>query len=146
MPELVRPLEAISQQWDRLASNATYMLMLPGGVKVDLIFASANVPLPAWQLSRETIGGIDSHFWDWIIWLASKDPRGREELVREEFEKMSNHLLRPMGIAETPADVGEAVRLYREARSGREAEMEVRVDRSLEQNVTGALRRGGYRF
>ena len=36
LPTLVEPLEPLAAQWDRLTERATYMLMLPGAVKVDL--------------------------------------------------------------------------------------------------------------
>src|SRR6266700_1051488 len=36
LPTLVEPLEPLAAQWDRLTERSTYMLMLPGAVKVDL--------------------------------------------------------------------------------------------------------------
>jgi hypothetical protein len=49
------------------------MLILGGPVKVDLIFAGQGHEheLP-WKPSHETLAGIDAHFWDWMLWLRSK--------------------------------------------------------------------------
>ncbi len=57
--ELVAPLEPLAQQWDRLSEHACYMLMLPGAVKVDLIFEEPHSPEPRWVVSRETLRGVD---------------------------------------------------------------------------------------
>src|SRR5436190_3362575 len=38
LPLLVAALDPLAQQWDRLADTMCWMVMLPGPVKVDLIF------------------------------------------------------------------------------------------------------------
>ena len=76
LPELVAPLEPLAQQWDRLSPHACYMLMLRGIGKVDLIFDEPWESSPPWEVSAETLRGIDDHFWDWTIWLAAKEGLG----------------------------------------------------------------------
>src|SRR5919106_3736092 len=50
LPALVRPLEALAAQWDRLTERATYMLMLPGAVKIDLFPGDERRKLePPWK-------------------------------------------------------------------------------------------------
>ena len=78
LPALVAELEPLAQQWDRISAYPCYMLMLAGPVKVDLIFPDEPYEsLPPWSVSAETLDGIDQHFWDWILWLASKREKER---------------------------------------------------------------------
>src|SRR5919198_1186230 len=52
VPELLGPLEPLAQQWDPLGERATYMLMLRGPTKVDLIFLhERRSPRPRWHVS-----------------------------------------------------------------------------------------------
>jgi hypothetical protein len=143
LPDLVSRLEPLAQQWDRLTSPACYMLMLRGPVKVDLIFP--DVPRafdPPWGVSADTLEGIDRHFWDWILWLASKRQRGHDERVREELVKMRDHLLGPMGAERAPRSIEEAIDRYRDARDRLEGETGVAVPRRLELEVLPAIPRG----
>src|SRR5262249_56796395 len=49
LPELLAPLEPITQQWDRLSEHPCWMQMLRGPVKIDLIFAEeVQEPGPPW--------------------------------------------------------------------------------------------------
>src|SRR5207248_6232213 len=72
LPALVEPLKPIAQQWDRLGDYHCYMLTLGGPVKVDLIFDEPHEDEPPWEPRPDTLPGIDRHFWDWTLWLASK--------------------------------------------------------------------------
>ena len=140
LPALVAELEPLGQQWDRISAYPCYMLMLAGPVKVDLIFPDEPYEsLPPWSVSAETLDGIDQHFWDWILWLASKREKGKDELVRRELEKMSAHLLRPLGAEAVPDSIDAALEGYRTARDEREREFGVRVSRRREREVLPAI-------
>jgi predicted nucleotidyltransferase len=146
LPELVDPLEPLSRQWDRLSPHPTYMLMLRGPLKLDLLFLGmVNDPRPPWIATQDTLRAIDDHFWDWVLWLASKDRRGgREALVREQQTLLHVHLLGPLGVTGVPEGVEEAVHAYLAARERAERVFSVRVERALGEEVMGGLRRAGY--
>jgi len=142
LPSLVVGLEPLAQQWDRISDYPCYMLMLSGPVKVDLIFPEEPYEsLPPWTVTVETLDGIDRHFWDWILWLASKREKGQDDLVRRELLKMSEHLLRPLGVDRVPGSIEDALDSYRFARDEREREFGLKVSRRLEREVLPALRR-----
>src|SRR5918911_942077 len=98
LPGLVTPLRPLAQQWDPLAETACYMLLLRGPTKVDFLFDRPRQPNPPWSASGQTLQAIDQHFWDWVLWLASKDSAGKDELVHDELAKMSIFLLGPLGV------------------------------------------------
>lgn len=143
LPDLVSPLDPLGQQWDRLSKRWNYMLLLPGPTKVDIIVDRLHDQEGPWEPNAENLQEIDHHFWDWILWLGGKALRGRTELVNEELRKMSDHLLRPLGVDRVPANVEGAVRAYREARSKAEARLESVLDKRIEKEVTRALRETG---
>ena len=143
LPALVSALEPLAQQWDRISAYPCYMLMLPGPLKVDLIFPGEPYEsLPPWTVSPDTLNGIDQHFWDWILWLASKGEKGEDELVRRELEKMSEHLLRPLGAEAVPSSIDAALESYRTARDEREREFGLEVSRRREREVLPAISNG----
>ena len=140
LPALVAELEPLGQQWDRISAYPCYMLMLAGPVKVDLIFPDEPYEsLPPWSVSAETLDGIDQHFWDWILWLASKQEKREDELVRRELIKMRDHLLGPLGGDRAPSSIEAAVEAYRAARDEREREFGVQVSRRREKEVLTVL-------
>jgi hypothetical protein len=143
LPELVTSLEPLAQQWDRISDYPCYMLMLTGPIKVDLIFPDEPYEsLPPWTVTAETLDGIDQHFWDWILWLASKREKGQDELVGRELEKMSAHLLRPLGAEVVPDSIDAALGAYRKARDEREHEFGVEISRRREREVLPAVSSG----
>jgi hypothetical protein len=143
LPKLVAPLDPLAQQWDRISDYPCYMLMLTGPVKVDLIFPGEPYEsLPPWTVTPDTLDGIDQHFWDWILWLASKREKGKDELVRRELEKMSAHLLRPLGAEAVPDSIDAALEGYRRARDEREREFGVQISRRREREVLPAVSSG----
>ena len=143
LPALVSALEPLAQQWDRISAYPCYMLMLTGPVKVDLIFPGEPYEsLPPWTVSAETLDGIDQHFWDWILWLASKREKSKDDLIRRELEKMSEHLLRPLGVDAAPASIEAAIEGYRRARDEREREFGREVSRRREREVLPAVSSG----
>jgi hypothetical protein len=140
LPRLLSRLDPLVAQWDRLSPEHCWMLILPGPVKVDLIFPDEPYEVqPPWQPSGETIVALDAHFWDWMLWLASKDAAGKDEQVTAELEKAFDHLLSPLGVASPPASIAESVAEYRRARKRREQEFGVVVPRELEREVVPAL-------
>ncbi|HET7308987.1 MAG TPA: nucleotidyltransferase domain-containing protein [Actinomycetota bacterium] len=140
LPELVTPLDPLAQQWDRISDYPCFMLMLQGPVKVDLIFPEEPYEsLPPWTVSVDTLDGIDQHFWDWILWLASKREKGQDQLVQGELVKMRDHLLRPMGVDRIPGSIEAAVVRYRSARDEWERELGIEVSRRREREVLSVL-------
>jgi len=140
LPVLVAELEPLAQQWDRISAYSCYMLMLAGPVKVDLIFPDEPYESqPPWTVTAETLDGIDQHFWDWILWLASKREMGQDDLVGRELVKMRDHLLRPLGVERIPGSIEVAVERYRAARDEREREFGFEVSRRREREVLPVL-------
>jgi hypothetical protein len=148
LPELVEPLDPLSRQWDRYSPHPTYMLMLRGPLKLDLLFLGrVNEPRPPWTLSAGSLTGIDDHFWDWLLWIASKDRAGgRDQLVREQLLLLHVQLLGPLGVETAPAGVEDAVRAYLTAREHAERAYGMHIDRALGEEVMSGLRRAGYRL
>jgi hypothetical protein len=143
LPPLVAELEPLGQQWDRISAYPCYMLLLAGPVKVDLIFPDEPYEsFPPWTVSAQTLDGIDQHFWDWILWLASKQEKREDELVRCELIKMRDHLLGPLGVDRVPGSIGAAVEGYRAARDERERDFGVEVSRRREREVFPVLPTG----
>ena len=147
LPALVAELEPLSQQWDRLGPNdyCCYMLTLAGPVKIDLIFpAVPHRPEPPWEVTPDTLGGIDQHFWDWALWMAAKEQSGKRDLLRQELTKMSEHLLKPMGVDRVPGSIHAATVEYLSARERLEPSLGVHVSRRLELEVLPVLRAAGW--
>jgi hypothetical protein len=144
LPALVAPLAPLAQQWDRLSPRACYMLMLRGVGKVDLIFDEPHAPEPPWEVSVDTLRGIDDHLWDWTIWLAAKDRAGKRDLVAEELTKMHEHLLGPLGVQRVPQSVRDAVAAYTAARAEAEERSGTQSPRAVEDEVRKMLAVEGY--
>ena len=144
LPALVAPLVPLAAQWDRLSERATYMLMLPGAIKVDLFPGDERRALdPPWEPTPSNLVAIDAHFWDWTVWLGAKVLAGRTDLAAEELRKMQLHLLRPLGVTSPPATVEEAAAAYQLARDQLERRWEISVPRRLGDEVMAALVRHG---
>jgi hypothetical protein len=141
LPGLVAPLEPLAAQWDRLSAYWCYMLIVAGPAKVDLIFANEpHTDEPPWRPSRDNLAELDAHFWDWMLWLNAKEAAGKLDRVAVELEKLTVHLLEPLGVERVPSSVADAVARYRTARARAERELGVTVARRLEQAVVPALR------
>jgi hypothetical protein len=140
LPDLLEALAPIAQQWDRLSTHACWMLMLPGPVKIDLIFADEPHELePPWPPTADNLPAIDRHFWDWLLWLASKNTAGKHDLVSAELQKLFEHLLEPLGVEQRPSSLRDAVGAYRLARKQAEDRFELQVPRRLEAEVASTL-------
>jgi len=140
LPGLLAPFEPLAAQWDRLSDTECFMLILPGPVKVDLIFPDQpHQPEPPWQPTRENLVGIDRHFWDWTLWLAGKEAGGKRESLSAELEKLFQHLLAPLGAEAPPTSVADAVSTYLRLRDALERRFEVEVPRVLERAALPSL-------
>jgi predicted nucleotidyltransferase len=132
LPQLTEVLKPLARLWDPLAEIATYMLILPGPTKVDFLFTdqpSEHLPPPV--PGTDNLISIDAHFWDWSLWLTSKIASGKTELVEKELDKMTEHILRPMGVTKRPATLLEATDLYLNARIDQESRWGVQVPQQL---------------
>jgi hypothetical protein len=140
LPKLLARLEPLAQQWDPLSEHWCYMLILAGPTKIDLLFLAEphQLELP-WVVTAETLEAVDRHFWDWFLWLGSKDRAGKTELVSGELEKLWRHLLSPLGVEQPqPPTLEAALSSYLQARQAAEAELGVEVPRRLEREVRKA--------
>ena len=73
LPAILTTLEPLAAQSDRLTERATYMLMLSGAIKVDLLPGDERRALePPWEPTPSNLVAIDAHFWDWTVWLGGK--------------------------------------------------------------------------
>jgi hypothetical protein len=134
--DLVAPLASLAAQWDPFAGHACYMLMLPGAVKVDLLFLDQPREWAgAWEPSAATLPAIDRHFWDWILYVEQKRRGGPGDRVSQLLADMHRLMLSPMGAAEPPASVAEAVDAYVAARERLEHDYGIEVPRALEREV-----------
>ncbi|MFB4317316.1 nucleotidyltransferase domain-containing protein [Actinomadura sp. 21ATH] len=136
LPGLVAPYEPLAAQWDPLGDAESYLLVLPGPVKVDLIFP--DVPRswnPPWRVGPDTLPAMNAHFWDWTLWLVSKRHHGMTDRVRGELLKMSHHLLQPLGIEALPLSLEEAAERFVRARNRLEKRYGSHISRRLEEEV-----------
>jgi hypothetical protein len=141
LPTLLASLDPLAAQWDRLGDTWCWMLILRGPVKVDLIFEEPHVHEPPWQPSAENLEALDAHFWDWTLWLHAKEAAGKRKQVSEELRKLSEHLLRPLGVEAVPASVVDAVDRYRPVRDALERRFGRSVPRALEAEVAPVVGR-----
>lgn len=139
LPSLTSPLRPVIAQWDRLSRNWCFMMILAGPVKVDLIFDRPHLIASPWLASAATLAAIDDHFWDWALWLGSKQLAGRNDVVTAELGKMHAHLLAPLGVTAVPTSLAQAVAGYRAARDNWERVSRRKVSRTAEATVLPSL-------
>jgi predicted nucleotidyltransferase len=145
LPGLIAELGSLSYLWDPLSEHDIFMMILKGPVKVDIIFDRPHRPVPPWTVSRDNLGKIHNHFWDWIFWIAGKALNGKVVLVKRELRKMHIHLLAPLGCRISPASVEEAVNSYTTAFRAQEKCLNLKINRTLEKEVIKGLREMGFR-
>jgi hypothetical protein len=133
LPALVAPLGAVGEQWEPMGHFPVYQLLLRGPEKLEYLFLDQRQLAMAPPTSP---AAIDTHFWDWTWWLATKASIGRDDLVAEHLPQLHTHLLRPLGVAEVPAGIEAAIAAYL-ARRG------APVSRALEDEVRHGIRRIG---
>lgn len=141
---LVAAHPALAAQWDPLPSDVTYMLLLPGARKVDFIFAGeAPAARGPWAPGRDAPAAIEAHFWDWLLWLGSKQLKGDQALVDAELAKMHHFLLGPLGAKGIPRSLDEALGQFDRWRAGEAAAGRLPVRSALRDDILPALRSAG---
>lgn len=142
LPKLMQPLEPLSQQWEPMGHFPVYQVLLRGPLKIEYLFLDRTQdPTPPRTPSPETLPAINTHFWDWMWWLTTKASVGRTDLVQEHLAQLQGQLLSPMGIADAPASIEEAVDAYVARRDALEEAFGITVDRALENEVREGMRR-----
>jgi hypothetical protein len=144
LPEVIGALRPLAALWDPLGEHRNYMAIFPGLVKLDLHLNLPPPPHMPWSVNADTLAELDTHFWDWTLWLAGKALKGHTALVSGELEKMHEFLLGPLGVEEVPQSIDAAVEAYRAGRSSAENSWSVSLPGSaLESEVLPALERHG---
>ena len=133
---LVAPLRPLAEQWDRLSEIRCYMLVVHGPIKVDFLFPDEpNKQSGPWRVSKDSLDHIDAHFWDWVLWLASKKFRGNLELVSTELSKLFDHILQPMLVKQAPETISDAINDYKKSRGDFEARFGISMNTELQDEV-----------
>jgi hypothetical protein len=146
LPTLVAPLDPLGEQWEPLGRFPVYQVLLRGPTKVEYLFLGhSQQPAPPVQPGRDTLVAIDTHFWDWIWWLATKAAVGRDDLVAEHLPQLAAHLLRPMGVTAIPKSTDAAIAAFVARRDALEAEYGISVPRALEDEVRRGIGRIDHR-
>jgi hypothetical protein len=115
-----------------------------GPTKVEYLFLDKTQDAaPPVRPSPETLEAINTHFWDWIWWLVTKDAAGREDLVAEHLPRLHAHVLVPLGVAGRPESIDAAIAAYVHRRDALEREYGVTVPRALEHEVLAGRSRVG---
>ena len=146
LPKLLEEVRPLSQIWDPLSHHAVYMLILKGPTKVDLIFDYPHEPEPARAINRETIEHINKHFWDWILWIASKEIRGMHDITKEELKKMHTYLLATMGCTAIPITVEDAINEYTLLSGKQKKLLQTEISPTLEKEVVKGLKIMGFKL
>jgi hypothetical protein len=142
MPRLVAPLEPLGQQWEPLGHFPAYQVLIRGPTKVEYLFVNeTQEPMAPVPPSPQTLGAINTHFWDWIWWLITKDADGRQDLVTEHMPQLHGHLLRPMGIVAAPESIDAAIAAFIARRDALERDYSIALPRALEEEVCDGNRR-----
>ena len=142
MPALVAPLEPIGEQWEPTGRFPVYQVMLRGPTKLEYLFLDESQDaMPAPVPGPDTLGAINTHFWDWVWWLITKGAAGRHDLVAEHMPQLHEHVLRPLGIAAVLVGIDAAIAAFVAGRDALEREYGITVPRELEDEVQAGYRR-----
>lgn len=142
LPSLVAPVRPLHKFWDPYGRHYAYMVLLEGPTKLDVcFFDQPHEYEPPYEVTAESLPGIDRHFWDWILWTEQKRLSADEPQMRESLELMYTHMLRPMGVEVEPASVADALTAYLSARDRLERELGETIDRTLEREILPVLKR-----
>jgi hypothetical protein len=144
LPSLTLKLDPLSHLWDPLSHQSVYMMILRGPTRVDIIFDHRQQQKPPWTVNSETIIPINSHFWDWILFIASKEAKGSMDIVSKELRKMYPYLLAPLGCTRIPDSVEEAVREFILLFGEHKRLFNIVVDPALETEVINGLKAMGF--
>ena len=142
MPALVAPLDPLGQQWEPMGHFPVYQVLLRGPTKIEYLFLEHSQDrMPPPKPSKDTLASINTHFWDWIWWLATKDSIGRSDLVAEHMPQLHAQLLRPMGVNAVPTSIESAIEAFLARRNALEQAFGVSVDRALDSEVRQGIDR-----
>ena len=142
MPALAAALEPVAEQWEPLGHFPVYQVMLPGPTKIEYLFLDHHQDaFPVRAPGPDTLAAIDTHFWDWTWWLATKEHVGRDDLLAEHLPQMHDHLLGPLGVRDVPESIDAAIAAFVARRDELERRYGVTVPRALEREVRGGLER-----
>jgi hypothetical protein len=142
LPMLVAPLNPLGQQWEPLGHFPVYQVLVRGPTKIEYLFLDhEQQPMPPLIPSETTLAAINTHFWDWIWWLATKASIGRDDLVSEHLPQLHEQLLRPLGVETVPASIDAAIDAFLARRNALERRYAVSVPRALEDEVRRGIRR-----
>jgi hypothetical protein len=135
-------LDPLGQQWEPIGHFPVYQILLRGPTKIEYLFLDhAQEAMPPLIPSATTLVAIDTHFWDWIWWIATKASIGRDDLVSEHLPQLHGHLLGPMGVEAVPTSVDAAIDAFLARRAALEREYDTSVPRALEDEVRRSIRR-----
>jgi hypothetical protein len=144
LPALIAPLHPLGQQWEPLGHFPVYQVLVAGPTKIEYLFLDhPQEAMPPRRPGPATLDAINTHFWDWIWWIATKASIGRNDLVAEHLTELFGYLLRPIGVPERPADIEVAIDAFVSRRDELEPDYGVTVSRALEEEVRAGVRRLG---
>lgn len=144
LPVLIAPLHPLGQQWEPLGHFPVFQVLLRGPTKVEYLFLDhSQQAMPPPEPGPATLDAINTHFWDWIWWIATKASIGRNDLVSEHLPLLFGRLLRPIGVTEPPADIEAAIDGFIGRRDELERDYGITVSRALEDEVRAGIRRLG---
>jgi hypothetical protein len=144
MPALVMPLAPLGEQWEPLGDFPVYQVLMRGPTKVEYLFLDqSQTARPPLLPAADALPAINTHFWDWIWWLATKASTGHDDLVAEHLPQLHEHLLRPMGIDDAPASIHAAIDAFRPRRDELERRYGLSLPRELEEEVLRGITRLG---
>jgi hypothetical protein len=144
LPGLIAPLRPLGQQWEPLGRFPVYQVLLRGPTKVEYLFLEhSQRAMPALEPGPATLDAINTHFWDWIWWIATKASIGRHDRVAEHLPQLFRRLLRPIGVTEAPADIKAAIDAFVSRRDELERDYGTTVSRALEEEVGAGIGRLG---
>src|SRR5215217_5980069 len=146
LPALLAPLHPLGQQWEPRGHFPVYQLLLPGPTKIEYLFLDhSQQAMPAPTPGPATLEAINTHFWDWIWWIATKASIARTELAEVHLRQLFGYLLRPIGLLEPPADIQAAIERFVDRRDQLERDYDITVSRALEEEVRAGIRQLGLR-
>lgn len=145
LPTLVEPLEPVGALWEPLGHFPVYTLVLRGPTIVEYLFLDLpQVAEPPVTPSKQALPAIDTHFWQWLWWLATKASVRRNDLLDQHWPVLYRHLLEPIGADTVPDSIESAVRTFTVRRGALERQYGGEVSRALEQEVRRGLRGLGH--
>jgi hypothetical protein len=142
LPALIAPLHPLGQQWEPLGHFPVYQVLRPGPTEVEYLFLDhSQEAMPPREPGPGTLDAINTHFWDWIWWIATKASIGRNALVADHLAQLFGHVLRPIGVIQRPADIELTIDAFVSRRDELERDYGLTESRALEEEVRAGIRR-----